>query len=127
VAAVRANLVLPRDAAEWGHLVYGELPCAAGEVRAAIEAAGPQFFASALASFERGADYARLVADLKQASGLAGRALFGPLRAALTQRFDGPELARLLTVIPAASVGARLLAARDLAQQAAASVAAGPP
>ncbi len=117
-AAVRANLVLPADAAEWGHVVYGELPCAEGEVRAAIAEAGPEFFATALAAVAGGDDYARLVATLKAATGRSGRALFRPLRAALTQRFDGPELARLLAVIPAPSVTQRLEAARALAAHA---------
>jgi nondiscriminating glutamyl-tRNA synthetase len=123
IAAVRANLVLPQDAADWGHVIYGELPCASGEARAAIIEAGPAFFAAALAASEPGADYARLIAALKAATGRSGRALYRPLRAALTQRFDGPELAQLLAVIPAASRGARLVAARELAARAAPGLA----
>jgi nondiscriminating glutamyl-tRNA synthetase len=118
IAAVRANLVLPPDAADWGHVVYGELPCASGETREAIIEAGPEFFAAALAALPPQPDYARLVGALKAASGRGGRALFRPLRAALTQRFDGPELAQLLAVMPAASIAARLAAARELAANA---------
>ena len=115
VAAVRANLELPADAALWAHVVYGELPCAAGEIRALVAGAGAPFYAAALAALAAGGGYAALVAALKAATGKGGAALFKPLRAALTQRLDGPELAQLLTVIPAATLRARLEAARDLA------------
>jgi len=118
IAAVRANLVLPGDAAEWAPLVYGELPCAEGEARAAIVEAGEPFFRAAVAAARAGADYVGLVAALKSATGRGGRALFRPLRAALTQRFDGPELAQLLAIMPAPSVIGRLEAARALAAHA---------
>ncbi len=114
IAGLRANLVLPADAATWAPIVYGELPCATGEVRDAIVTAGAGYFTAALAASAGKADYARLVASLKAATGLAGRALFRPLRAALTQRFDGPELAQLLALMPPAVVAARFGAAREL-------------
>ena len=115
IAGLRANLVLPADAATWAPIVYGELPCAEGEVREAIALAGAPFFSAALAATAGGADYAALVAALKAATGLAGRALFRPLRAALTQRFDGPELAQLLSLMPPAVIASRFGAARALA------------
>ena len=115
VAAVRPNLVLPADAAEWAALVYGELPCASGEARALIAAAGSGYFDAALAAVAGPVDYRALVARLRAATGRKGRELYAPLRAALTQRLDGPELAALLTVMPAASVRTRLEAARRLA------------
>ncbi len=115
VAAVRANLELPADAALWAHIVYGELPCAVGPIGALIAAAGAAFYAAALAAVGAGAGYAALVTALKAASGKGGAALFKPLRAALTQRLDGPELAALLEVMPPSTVVARLEAARALA------------
>lgn len=115
VGAVRANLELPADAALWAQVVYGELPCAAGDSRALIAGAGRAFYAAALDALAAGAGYAALVAALKAATGRSGAALFKPLRAALTQRQDGPELAALLAVMPEATVRARLEAARELA------------
>lgn len=116
VAAVRANLVLPADAAEWAHIVYGELPCADAELTAIYAAAGAPFFEAAAAALAAGADYAGLVAAIKSATGLKGRALFQPLRAALTHRGDGPELAALLTILPRSEALARLTAAAGLAR-----------
>ncbi|MFO0449349.1 MAG: glutamate--tRNA ligase [Pseudomonadota bacterium] len=115
LAAVRANLVLPTDAAEWAHVVYGELPCAGGEAREAIARGGPEFFDVALAAHAEVADYAALVSALKARTGRKGRELFQPLRAALTHRLDGPELAALLDLMPRATVRARLESARRIA------------
>ena len=115
VAAVRPNLVLPGDAAEWAALVYGELPGAAGEARALIASAGSPYFEAALAAVAGGVDYRALIARLRETTGRKGKELFAPLRAALTQRHDGPELAALVAVMPAAQVRARLEAARRLA------------
>jgi glutamyl-tRNA synthetase len=45
---------------------------------------------------------------LKQATGLKGKALFHPLRLALTGREAGPELAKLMPLIGRAKILARL-------------------
>ena len=110
IGAVRGNLELPADAALWAHVVYGELPCASGAMAAAIEDAGESFYATALAALDAQSSYTALIAALK-ATGRKGAALFRPLRAALTQREDGPELAALLRVMPPEVVRARLGAA----------------
>ena len=49
------------------------------------------------------------IAALKAASGRKGRALFHPLRLALTGREDGPELKLLLPLIGREKAEARLL------------------
>ncbi|MBS0397031.1 MAG: glutamate--tRNA ligase, partial [Proteobacteria bacterium] len=79
-----------------------------------IASAGAAFWDAALAAVAAGAGYEALVAALR-ATGARGAGLYRPLRAALTQRLDGPELARLLSVMPAATVRDRLEAARRLA------------
>ena len=53
----------------------------------------------------------QLVARLKEASGRAGKALFHPLRRALTGRDSGPEMAALLPLIGRDETVARLRAA----------------
>jgi glutamyl/glutaminyl-tRNA synthetase len=52
-----------------------------------------------------------LIETLKQRTGAKGKALFMPLRAALTGETHGPELARVLTLLPADTVCRRLRAA----------------
>ena len=59
VRAVRANLLLPADAEQWAQIVYGELPPASGEIRAAMVEAGGAFFDVALGALLAGGDYSR--------------------------------------------------------------------
>jgi len=54
------------------------------------------------------ATFERLAADLKQATGAKGKALFQPLRLALTGREHGPELKLLLPLIGRGRAAARL-------------------
>ena len=115
IAAVRSCLLLPADVREWAPVVYGELAAPAEPLAALIAAAGAGYYAAGVEAAAAGADYAGLVAALKGATGLAGAALYKPLRAALTGRLDGPELAQLLTVMPSATLIARLEGARRLA------------
>ncbi len=93
-------------------MLRGELAPLAAEDSAVLFEAGPTFFEAALAAYrEAGADFAALGRELKQRTGLKGKALFMPLRIALTGRRDGPELAALLPAIPPALVRARLAGA----------------
>jgi len=112
---LQGNLLLPGDATAWLAVLGGELgPLAPGEERVITEA-GSEFFSSALAAYgESGADLGRLAKLLKARTGRKGRALYMPLRIALTGRHDGPELAALLPAIPDALVRARLTQAAQI-------------
>lgn len=111
IDAVRPNVRFPGEAAEWARRLFAEdLPLQA-QARAVIEDAGADFLAQALAAYtEHGSDYPALIDDLKARSGKTGRALFMPLRVALTGESHGPELARILSLMPPAIVCRRLQA-----------------
>lgn len=98
VQAVQPNLVLPQDAREWAERLYG-----AGvmdeEARAEIRAAGREFVTAALAALRDAADLPDFLARLAAATGRRGRRLYAPLRAVLTGRMDGPELALLAAAL----------------------------
>lgn len=109
VAAVRANVVLPADAAHWSAVVFGEPPPPDAAARAVLQEAGAEFFvAAAAASLQHGHDWPALVAAVKSATGRKGPALFKPLRCALTGLDHGPELAPLLRLMPEGRVHERL-------------------
>jgi nondiscriminating glutamyl-tRNA synthetase len=111
-ALLKGNVILPADAGDWLAVLGGALPPLAPEAASAIAEAGPAFFDAALASYqEAGADLAALVDRLKARTGLKGKALFMPLRFALTGRHDGPELAALIAAMPQALVRDRLAGA----------------
>jgi glutamyl-tRNA synthetase len=105
IAAVLPNIVLAEDARLWQQIIFGEaLAFDEPALRAAREA-GPEFFAAAAGALSDRAD----IAILRSATGRKGAAFFMPLRAALTGRLHGPELAPLLAAMPTDRVRARLL------------------
>lgn len=123
VAAIRDNVVLPGDAHRWARILFTDEPPVLDQVldqtgdqqaRSVIGAAGGDFFACATAAVERcGTDLQCVVRALKE-TGVKGKALFQPLRAALTGELDGPELARLLPLMGAERARRRLQAAQQM-------------
>lgn len=102
--AVRGNLSVLADAQIWWRIV-------AGEVTPLSEDAELTRQAAALLPAEPwdGTTWDAWIAALKAATGRKGRALFHPLRLALTGLEDGPELKVLLPLIGRAKVEARLM------------------
>jgi nondiscriminating glutamyl-tRNA synthetase len=105
IAAVLPNIVVAEDARLWQQIIFGEaLSYEEPALRTAREA-GPEFFTAAANAISDRPD----LAALRSATGRKGAAFFMPLRAALTGRLHGPELAPLLAAMPTERVRARLL------------------
>ena len=104
--AIRPNLMTVAEAAEWAPVFHGPfvppVPDAADRpVLAAAAAAAP--------ALDWDADpWHALTAAVKAATGAKGRALFLPLRRALTGRDHGPDMAELLPLIAKDQAIARL-------------------
>lgn len=101
--AIRGNLLVLADAADWWRIVDGEIEPVIEDGELTAQAAG-------LLPDEPWDEttWDVWIAALKTASGRKGRGLFHPLRLALTAREDGPELKALLPLIGRAKVEARL-------------------
>jgi glutamyl-tRNA synthetase len=109
IEAIRPNVVLPEDAREWRDIVFGGLPGIGATEQAAIDAAGRSFFAAASrAAAATPGDFKAIAAATGAATGTRGKALYQPLRIALTGLTHGPELAPLLRAMPAGAAQARL-------------------
>ncbi len=109
IEAVRPNVVLPEDAAAWREIVFGGVPVLGADEQAAIDAAGEAFFAvAARAAAATPADFKSIAAATGAATGARGKALYQPLRIALTGLTHGPELAPLLRAMPDGAAQARL-------------------
>jgi glutamyl-tRNA synthetase len=107
-AVLRPNLRTVAEAADWWDILHGHVEAeAAAEDRPLIEAAA----AAAREIDWSEAPWPQLVARLKEATGRGGKALFRPLRLALTGRESGPEMAVLLPLIGRDEAVARLRAA----------------
>ncbi len=101
--AVRPNLAHVAEAAEWWRLVTG--PIAQPEFTEEDKA----FLADAAGTLTWGENpWGALTAALKDATGRKGRALFLPLRQALTGMDHGPDMGELLPLIGEAEARARL-------------------
>ncbi len=101
--AVKTNLTKVSDAAEWWSVVQGPLTPAIDDPSFAEKAAAllpPE-------PWDR-STWKAWTEAVKEATGLKGKALFMPLRRALTARDHGPELAALLPLIGGARARARL-------------------
>jgi glutamyl-tRNA synthetase len=108
-AAIRPNLARVAEAADWWAVVEGPVPPPdlSDEDRAYLAQA-----AALAGEIDWGADpWHALTGALKAATGRKGRALFLPLRLALTAREHGPDMAALLPLIGCDRATARLRAA----------------
>ena len=104
--AIRPNLTTVAEAADWVAVFDGPfVPPAPEEADRPVLAAA----ASAAANLDWSADSWRALTDaVKAATGAKGRALFLPLRRALTGRDHGPDMAELLPLIAKDQAIARL-------------------
>lgn len=103
--AVRPNLTRVSDAADWWHVIEGP-------VGPETDPADRDYLGEAAreaAEIDWAADpWHALTAHLKEATGRKGKALFLPLRRALTGRDHGPDMAALLPLIGRERALARL-------------------
>jgi glutamyl-tRNA synthetase len=102
--AIRGNCARVRDAAKWWEIVTNATPVVEPEDR--------QFLLQSAALLPQGAfdgdTWSRWTLKLKEETGRKGKALFMPLRKALTGLDHGPEMAALLPVIGRERTLARL-------------------
>ena len=105
---VKANVVFPKDAAHWASRL-----CQSWRLTAE-QFAGHDLLSSAYAKAaysavqQHGDDLKAVIADIKQALGVKGKALFMPLRLLLTGQTDGPEMAKIMTFLGQDELLARL-------------------
>ncbi len=110
---IKPNTLIPSDAAVWVAILYehraAEMPGVSILSNEHIEEAGKQFFSVAADAVKKyGVDYKKVTEEISKETGAKGKALFKPLRLALTGCDQGPELAGLLTLMGKAVAEARL-------------------
>ncbi len=100
VESVRNNILFPVDAVDWVARLFNDTLTLDEEAIAVLRAAGAAFFAAAKTVVEQhGAELNAITQGLKAQLGVSGKALFMPLRVALTGVHDGPQLAPLLHLL----------------------------
>lgn len=111
IEAVRPNVTHPKDALHWAQVIYAEHLALNHDAQQIVQHAGAPFFEAALSALEAHRDNFSALADqVKTVTGVKGKHLFHPLRVALTGEVHGPEMARLLKLLPLEQARRRLLA-----------------
>lgn len=104
LALLRGNVSTRAELADWARRL-----CLPAAPDAAAVNAPASLFTALLEAWQRhGPALPAIAAEVSQATGRKGRALYHPLRLALTGREDGPELRDILALMPPAVVQARL-------------------
>jgi glutamyl-tRNA synthetase len=112
MAAVRGNLLFPADVEPLVAVVCDRELSPDDDAAREIRGAGGEFFEQALAAWRtQGPEFKAWTRAVGAATARKGAALFMPLRAALTGRTHGPELAPLVALMGGERVVERLAAA----------------
>lgn len=115
-AAAGDNLFLPADGLRMAREWFGDPDRVAAEVRSEIASAGSDFFEAAGAAFvDSGQPFGEFARAVRERTGLSGKRLFMPLRAAMTYAVHGPEMGRILPLLDADRVRRRLKLAAEWA------------
>jgi nondiscriminating glutamyl-tRNA synthetase len=116
VDTVRDNVTRPDGAIHWARLLNGEVE-PDQDASNAMQAAGQTFFRQALDCLHADpSDFKSFAKAVSTATGRSGKALYMPLRAALTGRIHGPEMERLWKLLPASGIERQLRYAQDYKQ-----------
>ncbi len=111
VSAIRGNILSPQQGLNWAQRLFVDPLVLDGAAREAIAAAGAPFFQAALAALDQhGIEFKAFADGVKASTGAKGKALFMPLRLALTGEAGGPEMARILPLLGVARARQRLAA-----------------
>ena len=116
IHAIRDNIVLPTDAFRYADELFGDTPVYRKEVSEIIAETGADFFTTAL-HYAGEADFKTFCQLLSAAVGRKGKALFMPLRAALTGDTHGPEMDKIWRLLGEERVRERFKAAAALGKK----------
>lgn len=129
VDTVRGNIETPRDAYLWAGNLYATTNVYDHTATATIMEAGESFFREAVTRFSTGGDFATYSRELGRATRNKGKALFMPLRAAVTGEIaqepalesrwhDGPQMGSIWELLDDAVIRRRLKSALEIAGKA---------
>ena len=111
---VQSNSVFPSDVYIWAEAMFSEKPHFADEEREILAAAGKDFFRTAEALLNEVDSYSALCDGLKEKVKVKGKALFMPLRIALTKAQHGPELAAVFDLLGKETLQRRFKLIQDI-------------
>lgn len=109
ISTVKPNVTFPKDVKGWVDTIFSDTVTYDEEAMVVLKAAGKAYFELALNTLnQRGADVKAITMAIKTELGVKGKALFQPLRVALTGQPHGPEMHDLVALLGVDGVRARL-------------------
>ena len=109
ITVVRPNVLFPQEAMEWVNIIYSDTVAYTTEGKAFLQEAGVSFFEAVQDALTQwGTDFSPLTQQVKANTGKKGKALFMPLRVALTGQCHGPEMKPLVALLGEALCAQRL-------------------
>lgn len=115
IQTVKPNIVFPEDAQRWAKIFYHGIDYQSEHIEI-LQAAGSEFFAAAIKAIadDKVQDFKTLTAQITAMTNIRGKALFQPLRVALTGESHGPEMAPIFDLLGKAEIEKRFLAAKTV-------------
>lgn len=114
--AIRGNVVFPADAWQWFDVFFCKKLMLDAEQQASLHNTTQQFFTVAIAAAETlGSDIKAIANEVKNLTGAKGKALFMPLRIALTGQSHGPDFAAISQLLNKEQIIERLQHAKEFA------------
>jgi glutamyl-tRNA synthetase len=108
---VRGNCLFPVEADTWATILFTDEWNLSAEALPELQAAGTDFFLALLdAATACGDDFDAFMARIKTTTARKGKALFMPLRLALTGRHDGPDMGQIYRLLTPEHLRGRLAA-----------------
>ena len=113
IALMRSNISFPDEALQWAKTLFAAL-LLSEEAKNGLKNSAADFWETALRLWEEQLDFKTFIKRLQEDLKLKGKALFGPLRLALTGRLDGPEMEKLVILLGREKIRERMLYAKNL-------------
>lgn len=115
IAAIRSNILFPHEVQKYADIFFKPQNDFSLENRTILQNAGSQFFQEAInAVNQAGQDFKSISNLLQQHLNVKGKALFQPLRIALTGELHGPEMAAIFRLLSVNEINHRLQAAANV-------------
>jgi glutamyl-tRNA synthetase len=116
ITLIKPNITFPVDALYWAKNFFSDSLIYSDEAREILKLTGGDFFLTALKVVDEfNIDYNKLCDILKAELHIKGKALFQPLRIALTGTMQGPELKEIMVLLGTHKVRQRFMQAKELA------------
>lgn len=100
IEMIKTNITFPREALQWAEVFFSNVFSIDSEAQQFLQTVDKSFWqVAATAVKEQGANFKAVSEIIQQKLNVKGKALFHPLRLALTGRTDGPEMAKIFEML----------------------------